>query len=337
MSLHRAIIVSTSVSTKAWKTREAKRLAFLGVLNTMKNADFTLDWIHRDFTPEVVNGRITRASFDKLSLPLLREGYDFVLLHMSSRQWKAWKLEPQTRGIAQTVDGDEVAEAYFWADENTKRNGYNQFIETGLHELSHLFCYGAKRLDETHAYHEANGTIVGLFKNYDMEDYQRDRFLLKKKVSFLQGVLATLKAAIKPKLYPIATELWLKPTQGYGITNASWYPLTHHHIGTDFATPVGTPIKAHADGVITSSGHLPASLGYWCEVHYKDYYLVFCHLKAQPPLKTVLAGDIIGYTGDTGFIKGVHLHVEGWHEPMDRSKLTKDTWNKLTFDVMKRI
>jgi hypothetical protein len=186
-------------------------LAFGGVLNSMKNADFSLEIEYFDFTPEVVDGRITRASFDTVSLPLLKKGYDFVLLHMTSKQWKAWKLEGQIRGIAQTVDGDEVAEGYFWADENTKRNGYNQFIETGLHELSHLFCYGAKRLDETHAYHEANGTIVGLFRKYDMEDYQRGRFLLKKKVSFLQSVLAMLKATVKT--YPLASSYWSKPTE----------------------------------------------------------------------------------------------------------------------------
>lgn len=335
MSLHRAIIVSTSVTTKAWKTREAKRLAFENTLNSMKNADFTLDWIHRDFTPEVVNGRITRESFDKLSLPLLKEGYDFVLLHMSSRQWKAWKLEPHTRGIAQTVDGDEVAEGYFWADENTKRNGYNQFIETGLHELSHLFCYGAKRLDETHAYHDANGTIVGLFTKYDMDDYQRDRFLLKKKVSFLQCVLAKLQATTKT--YPLASSYWSKPSQAYGVANSAWYPLTGHHIGTDFATPVGTPIKAHQDGVVIDSGYLPKSLGYWCQVQYQDYCLVFCHLKAEPKRKTVLRGEVIAYTGNTGFTTGAHLHLEGWHKPMDRSKLNKETWKTLTFDVMTRI
>lgn len=336
MSLHRAIILTTDKKTLAWKTIESKRLAIEGVLNSMKNADFTLDIKYSDFTPEVVKGRITRESFDSISLPLLKAGYDFVLIHVSEKQWIKWGIQPSLRGAAQR-DTDEIAEAYFSADEHSKRDGFDRFVEVCLHELSHLFCHGAKRLDETHAYHEANGTIVGLFLKYNMENYQRDRFLLKKELTRLQKLWASLTSAVKPKLYPITKELWLKPTQAYGVANDSWYPKTGHHIGTDFATPVGTPIKAHNDGAITNSGYQPASIGYWCEVSYKDYYLVFCHLKAQPTLKTVLAGDIIGYTGDTGFIKGVHLHVEGWHEPMDRSKLTKNTWNKLTFNVIKRI
>jgi hypothetical protein len=200
MSLHRAIILTTDKKTLGWKSLSSKMLAFTGVLNSMKNADFTLEIEYFDFTPEVVviNGRITRESFDSLSLPLLKQGYDFVLLHMSKAQWVKWGIQPSLRGTAQN-DTDEVAEGYFWADENTKRNGYNQFIEVGLHETSHLFCYGAKRLDETHAYHDANGTIVGLFLKYDMENYQRERFLLKKRVSFLQGVLAKLKATVKPQ------------------------------------------------------------------------------------------------------------------------------------------
>ena len=199
MSLHRAIILTTDKKTLGWKSLSTKMLAFAGVLNSMKNADFTLEIEYLDYTPEVVNGRITRESFDTISLPLLKQGYDFVLLHMSKAQWVKWGIKPSLRGVSQTVDGDEVAESYFWADETTKRNGFNQFLETGLHEVSHLFCYGAKRLDETHAYHEANGTIVGLFLKYDMENYQRDRFLLKQRVSFLQGVLAKLKATVKPK------------------------------------------------------------------------------------------------------------------------------------------
>ena len=198
MNLHRSIILTTDKATLSWKSLEAKRLVYESVLNSIKNADFSLEIQYLDFTPEVVEGRITRASFDSISLPLLKQGYDFVKLHMSSKQWKAWKLEGQIRGIAQTVDGDEVAEGYFWADEHTRRDGYNQFIETGLHEDSHLFCYGAKRLDETHAYHDANGTIVGLFKKYDMSLYQPERLQLKERVSFLQGFLTRLKSALKP-------------------------------------------------------------------------------------------------------------------------------------------
>ena len=331
MNLHRVIIVTTDNRTLGWKSLWPKLQTINDTLNSMKNADFSVEIEYRDYVPQVVNGRITRESFDTISLPYLKAGYDFVLVHMSKAQSTQFGIQPTIRGIAQTVDGDEVAEGYFWADETTKRGKFNQFIETCLHEISHLFCYGAKRLDETHAYHDANGTIVGLFPKYDMMEYQPERFLLKKKLSFLKGLLARLL----PKTYPVPQ--WKKLSQAYGIANNSWYPLTGHHIGTDFPCPIGTPIKAHKDCVVTRSGSLPKSIGYWCEVNYGSYYLVFCHLERQPAQKILLAGEVIGYTGNTGFVKGVHLHVEGWHKPMDRSKLTKETWNQLTFDVTKII
>ena len=231
MSLHRAIIVTTDKKTLAWKSLPAKLKTITDTLNSMKNADFTGSIEYRDYVPEVVNGRITRESFNSISLPLLKQGYDFVRIHFSDKQRKKLGLLPGLRGVAQTVDNDEVAEAYFWADENTLRNGHNQFIETCLHEDSHLFCYGAKRLDETHAYHEANGTIVGLFPKYDMENYQRDRFLLKKELTRLQKLWKMLTAPAKT--YPLASSYWLKPSQAYGVANNAWYPLTGHHIGTD--------------------------------------------------------------------------------------------------------
>ena len=198
MKLHRAIIITTDKRTISWKSLPAKMLAIENALDSMKKAQFSLSVEYQDFTPVVENGRITRTSFDSLSLPYLKNGFDFVILHVERKQWLALGIQPNLRGVAQTVDNDEVAEGYFWANEGTSRLGYNQFIETCLHEVSHLFCYGAKRLDETHAYHEEHGTIVGLFKKYDMENYQRDRFLLKKQVSFLQGFLARLKSALKP-------------------------------------------------------------------------------------------------------------------------------------------
>jgi len=327
MSLHRAIIITTDKTTLKWKTLNSKLSEILKALNSIKNADFTLDIRYIDYIPEVVAGRITRASFDSVSLPLLKEGYDFVMIHMNQKQQKKWKIEPTLRGLAQN-DTDEVAEAYFWANEKTLRGKYNQFIETSLHEVSHLFCYGSKYYDKTHLHHQLFGTITGIFNSYDMSEYQKTRFSLKK-------YMLSLKNMLLRQTYPVPQ--WNKPSQAYGVANSKWYPLTGHHIGTDFACPVGTPIKAHNDCVVTRSGYLPKSIGYWCEVQYENYYFVFCHLQSRPAHKILRAGEIIGYTGDTGFIDGVHLHVEGWHNPMNRQALTKNNWEVLTFDVTKKI
>jgi murein DD-endopeptidase MepM/ murein hydrolase activator NlpD len=88
---------------------------------------------------------------------------------------------------------------------------------------------------------------------------------------------------------------------------------------------------------VIDTGYMPKSLGCWCQVQYKDYCLVFAHLREEPKRRTVLKGEVIAYTGDTGFGTGAHLHLEGWHKPMDRSKLNRETWKKLTFDVITKI
>lgn len=214
------------------------------------------------------------------------------------------------------------------------KNGFRtNFARMFCHEYLHGAVWGETRNRQLAAQLVHEWEAQGILKQKIKEDLDRYNTRLNTK-NVLESIVARLKGVFKT--YPVPQ--WNKPSQSYGVANSEWYPLTGHHIGTDFATPIGTPIKAHKNCVITSSGHLPKSLGYWCEVQYEpNYFLVFCHLEKQPAKKILLAGDIIGYTGDTGFIKGAHLHVEGWHKPMNRKALNKTSWKDLTFDVTKTI
>ena len=86
------------------------------------------------------------------------------------------------------------------------------------------------------------------------------------------------------------------------------------HKGTDFAAPLGTPIMASGDGVITKVG--------WCGGggncikirHNKTYQTVYAHMsKFVAGIKKntrVKQGQIIGYVGSTGKSTGPHLHYE---------------------------
>lgn len=126
-------------------------------------------------------------------------------------------------------------------------------------------------------------------------------------------------------------------SQPYGIANSVWYPRTGRHIGTDYPTPVGTPLQCPQDAKMTRSGYLPKSLGNWCEVDMGGWYMVLCHLRDKPNPGWYKQGDIIAYSGNTGFGTAAHLHLEGWVQPMDRSKLNKSNWNTLTFDVTTKL
>lgn len=198
--MKRLIIVTADKSLPLWGTLFPKLEEIKATLNTMKGGDFDIEVAVRDIKPEVVDGRITHAWMDTLSHPLLNEGYDFVVFHMSEKQKNEWGVEG-IRGAYQ-VDMDDIAEAYVWADEHTKRsNGKNnQFVQTMLHEISHAYCRIAGVPDKTHEYHNEHGDIKGIFAGYDMAKYQPKRTVLKKQVSLLQRIVALLIQKKDPKV-----------------------------------------------------------------------------------------------------------------------------------------
>jgi murein DD-endopeptidase MepM/ murein hydrolase activator NlpD len=86
------------------------------------------------------------------------------------------------------------------------------------------------------------------------------------------------------------------------------------HRGTDFAAPMGTPIMASGDGVVTRAR--------WCGgggncikiKHNSSYETIYAHMKnfARGIKEGVRVnqGQIIGYVGSTGNSTGPHLHYE---------------------------
>ncbi len=86
------------------------------------------------------------------------------------------------------------------------------------------------------------------------------------------------------------------------------------HKGTDFAAPMGTPIMASGDGVVTRAR--------WCGgggncikiKHNSTYQTIYAHMKnfalgIKEGIR-VKQGQIIGYVGSTGKSTGPHLHYE---------------------------
>ncbi len=89
------------------------------------------------------------------------------------------------------------------------------------------------------------------------------------------------------------------------------------HNGLDFRAAVGTPVKAVADGIVEETGNtdvLPKCLSYgkWVFIrHDNGLASVYGHLslvKAKAGDR-VRAGDVIAYSGNTGYAFGPHLHL----------------------------
>lgn len=117
-------------------------------------------------------------------------------------------------------------------------------------------------------------------------------------------------------------------TQPYGVANSA-YRLGFHP-GTDYGSPAGTPIKATTDGKVV---YYPGNNGGYGNVaalirHTGD---VVWHSHLSRPGKTgnVKKGQHIGFTGNTGWSTGPHLHVEyrvggNQNRPINFEKWLKD-------------
>lgn len=112
-----------------------------------------------------------------------------------------------------------------------------------------------------------------------------------------------------PSIRPIGTDL----ISGFGYRMHPILKVKKLHTGLDFRAPVGTPVYATADGVVTLSGR--GSNGYGIQIdvdHGFGYESKYAHLSKTVANvgQKVKRGTLLGYTGNTGLSKGPHLHYE---------------------------
>lgn len=109
-------------------------------------------------------------------------------------------------------------------------------------------------------------------------------------------------------------------TQKFGMTDfaktTTVYGAGNGHNGVDFGTPIGTRVKSALSGVVKGTGNTDsvcpgASFGNWVFIeHSNGLSTIYAHLSLIKVTtgQTVSTGDIIGYSGNTGFSTGPHLH-----------------------------
>lgn len=160
--------------------------------------------------------------------------------------------------------------------------------------------------------------------------------ILKQKIALkdafekeLDDYEATLKFILDPSSIPPRGKKVFSPpldnmfvTQNFGKStavgsNGQRLYATGTHNGTDFRAPVGTPLKAMQKGVVAGVGDTDvacprASFGKWVLIRYANGLAsVYGHMsliKVEQG-QAVNVGDIVGYSGNTGYSTGPHLHV----------------------------
>ncbi|WP_169238059.1 peptidoglycan DD-metalloendopeptidase family protein [Candidatus Roseilinea sp. NK_OTU-006] len=88
--------------------------------------------------------------------------------------------------------------------------------------------------------------------------------------------------------------------------------LNTFHSGIDLSARIGTPVKAAAPGRVAAAQTFPIRGNVIILDHGRGVFTVYCHLsKFEVEVNQIVnAGDVIGYTGNTGRSLGPHLHFE---------------------------
>jgi murein DD-endopeptidase MepM/ murein hydrolase activator NlpD len=127
---------------------------------------------------------------------------------------------------------------------------------------------------------------------------------------------------------PLATGVF---RSGFGDRNHPLLGVMKAHTGVDWGAPLGTPIYAAGNGVITKVGW-ESGYGKYIRIrHANGYETAYGHMTAFARSSVegarVRQGQVIGYVGSTGLSTGPHLHYEiivngRWVDPM-RLKLPR--------------
>lgn len=103
-------------------------------------------------------------------------------------------------------------------------------------------------------------------------------------------------------------------SSGFGLRTHPVLGFSKLHTGTDFAAPIGTPVKASGDGVITFIGPKGPNGNLIKIRHNAKFETAYAHLhrfsKGLRVGSRVKQGQIIAQVGNTGRSTGPHLHYE---------------------------
>jgi murein DD-endopeptidase MepM/ murein hydrolase activator NlpD len=117
-----------------------------------------------------------------------------------------------------------------------------------------------------------------------------------------------MELADAPSLWPLEGRV----ASGFGQRLDPFNGEGAFHAGIDIDAPIGTPVRAAADGDVTAAG---MNAGYGREImldHGHDVLTLYGHLSAIAVVvgQHVIRGQVIGYVGQTGRATGPHLHYE---------------------------
>ena len=119
----------------------------------------------------------------------------------------------------------------------------------------------------------------------------------------------------RPMIFPVQVEegVPVRITSHYGQRRDPMRNIIRMHQGMDIAAPIGTPVMATADGVVTEMGSHPEGYGNFVVITHGEMYATkYAQLQWYDVSvgESVRRGEVIGTVGNTGRSTGPHLHYE---------------------------
>lgn len=177
---------------------------------------------------------------------------------------------------------------------------------------------------------QSGDTVYSIAKKFDTDaqkivDYPFNDFANPETFSLVVGQMLMVPDAIKPSEQPyihhqvfiaqgpvsVTSAGFTWPLHGIITQFASWY-----HMALDIAAPVGTPIIAAEDGVVSSVSVGTWDYGYGNNVYidngrgYKSHYAHMMAVNVSAGQAVSAGKTVIGWVGLTGRTTGAHLHFE---------------------------
>lgn len=171
--------------------------------------------------------------------------------------------------------------------------GFNRYEHLEGFANSDIIINTAKRLDQI------TSQLVVQSKSYDQ---------VFKMAKDKEKLIASI-----PAIQPVDFHDLRRIGSLYGYRTDPFYKVTKFHEGIDFTAPVGTPIYATGDGVISSAEYNSGGYGNIIVINhgfsYETKYAHLSRIKVKVGQK-VKRGEIIGLMGNTGKSTAPHLHYE---------------------------
>lgn len=145
--------------------------------------------------------------------------------------------------------------------------------------------------------------------------FEKEVFEYESKLKYNLNLKALPAAGSSPLSWPL-DDVYITQLFGRTVAAARLY-VSGSHNGIDLRAPIGTAVKAAASGTVAGTGDTDitcrgASFGRWVLIkHDNGLATNYGHLSVISATQgqNVTVGDTIGYSGNTGYSTGPHLHL----------------------------